>query len=369
MALSEVADFQRGSTVTQKEADEGVYPVIAGGQKPAYFIDKYNRDGETVTVAGSGAYAGYVMYWNEPIFVSDAFSVKAKQGVSTRYIYHSLLHIQNKIYDLKRGGGVPHVYAKSVAKLSIPVPPLEIQQAIVEALDKFTALQEALEIELQARRKQFEYYRDELFSFEGDEKVKWLPIGEVGTFIRGKRFTKADYVDDGVGVIHYGEIYTHYGTSADSVMSYVRKELEPKLRFAKPGDVVITDVGETVDDVGKAVAWVGNKEVAIHDHCYAFRSMMNPKFVSYYMQTSRFRFDKSKYIARTKVNTLLINGLAKVYIPVPPMAEQNRIVSILDNFDMLVHSTSVGLPAEISARRKQYEYYRDKLLTFQGLAA
>jgi type I restriction enzyme S subunit len=194
-------------------------------------------------------------------------------------------------------------------------------------------------------------------------------LGEVGEFVRGRRFTKRDYVDDGgIPVIHYGEIYTHFGTTADSVRSHVRSEMANSLRFAKPGDVILTDVGETVDDVGKAVAWLGSSDVAIHDHCYAFRHSMNPAFVAYYMQTNRFRVEKAKYVARTKVKTLLMNGLAKVRIPVPPPAEQERIVSILDSFNALVSDSSGGLGAEISARRKQYEYYRDRLLTFPEAA-
>ena len=140
------------------------------------------------------------------------------------------------------------------------------------------------------------------------------------------------------------------------------------LRYAKPGDVVITDVGETVEDVGKAVAWVGDEDVAIHDHCYAFRHSMNPKFIAYCMQTTSFIAEKAKYVARTKVNTLLINGFSKIRIPVPPVEEQERIVSILDKMDALVNDLSVGLPAEINARRRQYEYYRDHLLAFREAA-
>jgi type I restriction enzyme S subunit len=147
--------------------------------------------------------------------------------------------------------------------------------------------------------------------------------------------------------------------------------MEASLRYAEPGDVVITDVGETVEDVGKAVAWLGDDKVAIHDHCYAFRHSMNPKFVSYCMQTESFISKKAKYVARTKVNTLLINGFSKIEIPVPfpndsekSLAEQARIVAILDKFDVVTNSISEGLPREIELRQKQYEYYRDLLLNF-----
>ena len=196
-------------------------------------------------------------------------------------------------------------------------------------------------------------------------------MGEIGEFILGKRFTKADYVDDGIAVIHYGEIYTRYGVFTDQAFSQVGSDLADSLRYALPNDVVITDVGETVEDVGKAVAWIGDEKVAIHDHCYAFRHAMNPKFVSYCMQTASFIAEKAKYVARTKVNTLLINGFSKISIPVPcpddrekSLAEQARIVSILDKFDALTSSLTEGLPREIELRQKQYAYYRDLLLSF-----
>ena len=166
--LDEVAELKRGTTITKKTSAEGNYPVISGGQKPAYYIDTFNRQGETITVAGSGAYAGFVMYWNEPIFVSDAFSIKADENhILPRYIYHLLKSIQSRIYELKAGGGVPHVYAKDVARISIPVPPISVQEKIVEILDKFTEL----EAELDCRKRQYAYYRTHLLDFS-DEMLK-----------------------------------------------------------------------------------------------------------------------------------------------------------------------------------------------------
>jgi len=132
---------------------------------------------------------------------------------------------------------------------------------------------------------------------------------------------------------------------------------------------VIATVGETVEDVCKAVAWLGEEEVAIHDDCSAYRHTLNPKFVAYYFQTSVFHAEKNKYVARAKVKRISGESLAKLKIPVPSPAEQERIVAILDKFDALVNDLSVGLPAEIKARRQQYEYYRDLLLTFEEKAA
>lgn len=290
-----------------------------------------------------------------------------------KYIYYWLNTLPSGLVD----GDHKRQWIGNYSNKRIPIPcpnnskkSLEIQAEIVRILDTFTELTNELTNELTARKKQYNHYRDQLLSFE-DGDVEWKPLGEIGEFIRGKRFTKADYVDDGINVIHYGEIYTRYGVFTDKVFSQVREEMVNSLRYAESGDVVITDVGETVEDVGKAVAWLGTGRVAIHDHCYAFRHSMNPKFVSYCMQTASFIAEKAKYVARTKVNTLLVNGFSKIAIPVPypndsekSLAEQARIVAILDKFDALTNSISEGLPREIELRQKQYEHYRDLLLSF-----
>ncbi|MEB0107372.1 restriction endonuclease subunit S [Pseudomonas sp. MH9.3] len=254
---------------------------------------------------------------------------------------------------------------------SDPEKSLEIQAKIVRILDTFTELTAELTAELTSRKKQYNYYRDQLLSFGGGE-VKWRALGDIGEFIRGKRFTKADYVEEGIRVIHYGEIYTRYGVWADHAFSKVRHDMAGSLRYAEPGDVVLAGVGETVEDVGKAVAWLGAQSVAIHDDSYAFRHLMNPKYVSYAMQTASFNSQKTKHVSSGKVKRILIEGFKKeVRIPVPypddhvrSLAEQARIVAILDKFDTLTNSISGGLPREIELHQKQYEYYRDLLLSF-----
>lgn len=376
--LGSIAELKRGTSITKKDVIDGTIPVVAGGRTPAYYHNTSNRDGQTIVIAGSGAYAGFVSWWEEPIFVSDAFTVKPHNILLPRYCYHFLMNMQQQLHDFKSGGGVPHVYPRDVSPILIPIPcpdnpekSLAIQSEIVRILDKFTALTAELTAELNMRKKQYNYYRDQLLSFK-DGEVEWKTLGEIGEFIRGKRFTKADYVEDGgISVIHYGEIYTRYGVYTTHSLSQVRADMAASLRYAKHGDVVITDVGETVEDVGKAVAWLGDDDIAIHDHCYAFRHSLNPKFISYYMQTDSFISEKAKYVARTKVNTLLINGFSKIMIPVPypkdhekSLKEQARIVEILDKFDTLTNSITEGLPREIELRQKQYEYYRDLLFSF-----
>lgn len=164
--LAEVCTFKRGSTITAKDVIDGNIPVIAGGQKPAYFHNKSNREGETISVSSSGAYAGYVSYWTIPVFLSDSFSVEPNENIlNKKYVFYFLKNLQKEIYATKKGGGVPHVHGSNLAKFKIPVPPMEVQEEIVRILDKFTELEAELEAELNARRKQYEYYRDKLLTF------------------------------------------------------------------------------------------------------------------------------------------------------------------------------------------------------------
>lgn len=271
-------------------------------------------------------------------------------------------HAQKK--KLASGTKVIDVSATKLANVLMPVPPMAVQREIVAILDAFQEMEAELEAELEARRDQFYWYRDEFLSSDTRFVDSWTTFGEVGEFMRGRRFTKADIVETGIPSIHYGEIYTRYGVSASDAFTQVRPELGPHLRFATAGDVVIAGVGETVQDVGKAMAWLGGHQVAVHDDCFIFRSSMNPKFVAYYMQTKRFNDAKQSIVSRAKVKRLSSDGLSRMPIPVPPRSEQDRIVDRLDTFHELVSDISTGLPAELAARRKQYEHYRDRLLTF-----
>ena len=208
--------------------------------------------------------------------------------------------------------------------------------------------------------------KDALLNFEGKD-VEWKTLGEVGEFIRGKRFVKSDMVANGFPCIHYGEMYTHYKIWATEAKSFLDPDLAKKLRVAQPGDVIIVAAGETIEDIGNALAWLGDSDIVIHDACFAFKHTLSPKYVSYFMQTKMFRSQIKKYISSGKISAIHAAGLSKALIPVPSPSEQERIVSILDNFDALVNDISVGLPAELEARREQYEYYRNKLLDFKKL--
>lgn len=193
-------------------------------------------------------------------------------------------------------------------------------------------------------------------------------MGEIGKFIHGIGIQKSDFSETGVGCIHYGQIHTHFGVWANETRSFVNPELAARLRKARKGDLVIATTSEDDEAVGKAVAWIGDKDVAVSTDAYIFRHSLNPKYVSYYFQTEHFQKQKKPHITGTKVRRISGERLARIRIPVPSTEEQARIVAILDRFDTLVNDLSDGLPAEINARRRQYEHYRDRLLDFTEAA-
>jgi type I restriction enzyme S subunit len=274
-----------------------------------------------------------------------------------------------------------------VYDFEIPVPPLPVQEEIVKILDRFAEYAAELQAELQARKEQYEYYRNQLLSFTASAtqddttedssvtdwgghsyKVYWKTMGEIGTFIRGNGLQKKDFTESGVGCIHYGQIYTYYGTFTDKTKSYVTEDLAKKLLQVYPGNLVIACTSENVEDVGKSVAWLGNSEIVTGGHSVVFRHNQNPKYIAYFFQTESFFVQKRKYAVGTKVIDIKTEDLAKIIIPIPPLEVQEKIVSILDRFETLVNDLTEGLPAEIEARRAQYEYYRNSLLSFPRIA-
>lgn len=336
--LGEATEMQRGTSITKKNIIEGTVPVIAGGQKPAYYCDKANRDADIITVAGSGAYAGYVSYWDCPVFVSDAFSVKAKEGSSTKYIYYAMQNLQSEIYATKKGGGVPHVHISSIEKMRIPLPPLPIQQEIVRILDTFTNLTAELTAELTARRKQYEYYRDELMTF--GEDVSRVQLGLVCDF----KYGKGNNIPNETGE------YPVYGCNGIvSTTNTFNSEDAPIIGHIGSAGVVNWGKGKHFVTYNGTICRVKADKIRSRYAYYVLNSLHLERFV------------------KGSQPFLSYGDFSKVLIPLPPIERQDEIVRILDQFDYFCNDLTSGIPAEISARQKQYEYYRNQLLTFKQI--
>ena len=321
---------------------EGIYP--ASEEEPVIIFDDFTT----------------AFKWVEFPFKAKSSAMKMltlKSGTNSlfKYVYYAMQCIVYNSSDHARQ------WISKYSNIEIPVPPMAIQEAIVEILDKFTNLEAELEAELEARTLQYEYYRDSLFEALDCPRV---PLGSLGTFVRGNGLQKKDLQESGNPVIHYGQVFTRYGLYEDKTLSYANDEVYNKLRKAEKGNLVIATTSENDEDVCKALAWLGETPAGISGDAYIYRHEMNPKYVSYFFTTHDFQRQKLRHITGTKVRRVSGKNLETIEIPLPPLEEQQRIVDILDRFDALTSSLSEGLPAELAARRSQYEYYRDQLLTF-----
>ena len=364
--LGDVAELKRGQAVTRKEIVEGQIPVIAGGREPAYYIDRPNRQGETIVIAGSGAYAGFVSFWNEPIFVSDAFSIVVDRGtLQPRFVYHWLNGMQEAIHALKSGGGVPHVYPKDVAKLRCPIPPLEVQREIVRILDQFTTLEAELEAELEARRAQYEHYRNHLLSYESlaaRGPVEMVNLGDVALrVVTGvtPQASNARYYEGGSNPwIRTQDVnFNRISVASEFVTDAAIDELP--LKWVKANCVIVAISGASA---GRS-ALLGIDAVT-NQHCCNLE--IDPKRADYrYVYYSiAARYNELRSLGRGARGDLNVSIIKSFEIPLPSVDQQSAVADLLDHFDALVNDISSGLPAEIAARHAQYEHYRDRLLSF-----
>ena len=367
--LGELLDYEQPTKYIVKSTEYDTsydIPVLTAGQTfiLGYTNEKfgiYKASQENPTIIFDDFTTSF--HWVDFEFKIKSSAMKMLRPKDTfdgsfKYVYYAMKCIKYEAVDHTR-----HWISK-YSQFEIPVPPFEIQEEIVRILDHFTNLA----AELQARKEQYEYYRNKLLMFDkiggGTQSVTWMKMSEIGTFIRGNGLQKKDFTESGVPCIHYGQIYTYYGTFASKTKSFVSEETAKKCKKAHTGDLVIASTSENVEDVGKTVAWLGEEDIAISNHTLIFSHNQNPKYLSYLFQTEWFIKYKRRKAVGVKVIDIPQKALEDLCIPIPPLTEQERIVSVLDKFEALVNDLTEGLPAEIAAAQEQYEYYRNKLLSF-----
>ncbi len=318
----------------------------------------------------------------EDAFIDNNIYALVAKGVNYKYLYY--VFSNEELMSFANGyGAVPSIDVDRLKKYEIPIPSIKTQEKIVKTLDKFTEyvteLQAELQAELQYRTNQYEYYRNMLLSEEylnklskklldvsegGTNRLCCTTLGDIGKFTRGNGLQKSDFASHGKPVIHYGQIYTKYGFETNEVISFVSEELFEKLRKARQGDILMATTSENIEDVGKCVVWIGNEEIGFSGDMYSYRTTENPKYIAYYFQTAEFQKQKEKKVTGTKLIRIHGDDMEKFSIHLPPLSLQNKIVEILDKFQAMLSETKGLLPKEIEERQKQYEYYREKLLTF-----
>ncbi|HEM3428033.1 TPA: restriction endonuclease subunit S [Streptococcus suis] len=347
-------------------------------------------------------YAKIPLEFDNQICSTGFYVFRASDEVLPNYIYHIFGSnaFNNFVEENQSGASYPAISNSLVDQYKLPVPSKKVQSRIVQVLDNFDAVCNDLNIglpkEIELRKKQYEYFREKLLTFtaEGVYPGQWtvdsgqwtvdsergpsdlihllqwvfgtirVELGAICTFTRGNGLQKKDFTEEGYPVIHYGQIYTRYGFSTEKTISFTDQSVFAKLKKAQPGDIVMATTSENVEDVGKAVVWEGNEEVGIGGHSCALQTEQSSKFLAYYFQSNDFQRQKEKMVVGTKVIELYPKNIQKMLIVLPSFSTQKRIVAILDKFDVLTTSISHGLPKEIELRQKQYEYFRDTLLTF-----
>ena len=291
------------------------------------------------------------------------YAIKTKDIISPYFLMYCLYsHNITKQFEPKISkGSVPHLKVVDLLNVQIPIPSLDEQNRIVGILDTFTASIDNLKEQIAQRRKQYEYYRDQLLDLEGKDEKDIHTWGEFCEMIKGNGVQKVDFVEEGVGCIHYGQIYTHYGPYTYTTNKFVSQEVFENARKASKGDIIMTDTSENVEDICKSVAYLGEDEIAVSNHALIIKHKQNPKFLSYSTQTNSFFLQKRKVVVGVKVSGIKPEHLAQIKIYLPSIEKQNEIVDILDKFEASIQN----LEAQLSQREKQYEYYRNKLLTFE----
>ena len=371
--LGDVCELSRGKVYSKTYIVEnaGEYPVYSSqtaNNGELGRISTFDYDGEYLTWTTDGAYAGTIFHRKGKFSITNVcglISIKITD-LSIRFLYYWLsIKAKEHVYS---GMGNPKLMSNQMIPIEVPIPPLKVQEEIVKILDRFAEYAAELQAELQARQEQYEYYRNKLLSFSDINRehtdVTWMKMSEIGSFIRGKRFVRTDNVNDGVPCIHYGDMYTYYGLYATQSKGWLRNELASKMRYAQKNDVVIVAAGENKEDIGIGLAWLGDEPAAVHDACFIFRSNLYPQYVSHYLRSNYYHRQIVKYVSEGKICSISAKGLGNAIIPIPTYEEQVRIATLLNNFEALVSDLSQGLPAEITAVQEQYEYYRNKLLSF-----
>lgn len=378
--LGELIIIEKGKQLNKTLlSSNGKYPVINGGIMPSGYWNEYNYTENLITISQGGASAGYVNFIDTKFWAGAHcyVIVKVDSKINYRYVYHFLKSKENELQNSQVGAGIPSVSLKDINNLYIAVPPLEVQCEIVHILDDFTLLSAELSAELKARQKQYEYYRDKLLTFEEAEnlhgyfyrqEIKWLKLQELCKSIKDgmhnlpkNTLDKSMYPILSAQNIFNGEINFDAKRYVDEE-TYIK---ENKRTNIEKGDVLLTIVA-TIGRI--AVVKEKNKFLLQRSVCVLKpNELVNPYYLKFYLETYKIQNYMITNAHGSAQSGLYLNQVAEIIVPIPSMDIQNKIVTILTDFYKITHDISEGLPAEIEARQKQYEYYRDKLLTFKEL--
>ena len=354
--LQAILKIKNGSDY--KAYGEGDIPVYGSGGIMTY-IDRYVYNKPSVLIPRKGSidklYYVDTPFWN----VDTIFYTEINTDLAIpRYVYHCLLREHLEQYNT--AGGVPSLTQKVLNKIQIPLPPLEVQSEIVRILDNFTELT----AELTARKKQYEFYRDKLLTIS-NEQVAMCNLGDICESIADGDHMPPPKADTGTPFITISNITEQNKIDFSNTMFVPHAYYDSLAEKRKPqkGDILYTVVGS----YGIPVCIEEDSEFVFQRHIAILRpkkQIVKPRYMFHAMQSSAFKAQAGKTAKGAAQKTIGLAALAAMKMPVPTLDVQNRLVNVLDNFDAICSDLKIGLPAEIEARKKQYEFYRDALLTY-----
>ncbi len=354
-----------------KHLGAGSVPVYGSGGIMTYVdASMYNKPSVLIPRKGSIDKIYYVdtPFWNvDTVFYTEINTLL----VNEKYVFYALQ--KEHLEKLNTAGGVPSLTQTVLNDVKIPVPPLPVQEEIVRILDTFTELQAELQAELQKRKLQYNYYLDNLLNFNRwggcRTEVRWMKLKDVATqWYRGAGIKREEVSEDGMPCIRYGEIHTTYNIWFEECISHTDESKQVSRKYADKGDILFAITSEDIPFIGNSVAYLGDERILVGGDIVVMKHNQDPKYIAYALSTSDAIRQKGKGKVKSKVVHTNVPSLQEIVIPIPSLTEQKRIAGILDRFDRLTNDLSCGLPAEMEKRRQQYEYYRDKLLSFKRMS-
>ena len=359
----------KGTLKQEDLIDKGAYPVVNSSRDYYGFYNKYNNEANAFTIASRGEYAGFVKFIDCKFWAGGLcypYTSKDEDYILTKFIFYFLKSIEKKNMDiLVARGSIPALNKSDFDKVKVPVPSIEVQREIVRILDSFTLLT----AELTARKKQYEFYRDFLLNFNEDQsEIEWDIIDNIFIMKNGYTPSKAnkDFWENGTISWYRMEDIRENGR----ILSESIQKITPQaVKGGKliPKNSIIFATTATIGEHALAIAdsFLMNQQFTTFTIRELLKDKLDIKFVFYY-------FFKICEWCKQNTNSSSFPSvdmakLKKVKFPIPSPQTQQKVVEILDKFDTLVNSITEGLPREIELRRKQYEYYREKLLNFTEL--
>lgn len=382
--LGEVCEIKTGKNINKQiiENNKGYYPVINSGREPLGYYNQYNTEDDPIGITSRGAGVGSITYQEGKYFrgnLNYSATIKNKNYLNIKFLYHLLLENQESIKKLATFQGIPALNGSELKKLEIPIPSLEIQEKIVKILDKFTNYVMELQLELQSRTNQYTYYRDKLLSeeyltkmtkeMEEDRKLNIFKLDEIFDFKNGLNKGK-EFFGKGVPFISYVNVYKLDRLQEEDIIEKVDLTEDEIERFSViKGDVLFTRTSEVKEEVGYSSVVIEDLENTVFNGFtirarLKNRGILLPEYSAHLFRCHEIRKEIIKRTSFTTRASLSGQELGKVKVVIPPLSLQNKIVKVLDKFQILLSDTKGLIPEEIEQRQKQYEYYREKLLTF-----